>query len=154
VSDLPGKTSAWDSDETLRRAVDAHPGECWLVWVRGWDVMGPQAPIGEDRSMVVPSRLGAQEKKDAGMLLRGPLQVTSHSLQSTLTFSLPRPACPGGTLSLDRRPPPRPRPESGPALRVQPEFGHEQHRTARLGSYDSMNITINIVPYLLAVLHT
>lgn len=43
---------------------------------------------------MVPPRRVAQEKKDAEVLLRSPPQVTSRSLQSTLTFSPPQPRGP------------------------------------------------------------
>ncbi|KAH9953030.1 hypothetical protein BC827DRAFT_195436 [Russula dissimulans] len=103
-SDLPGQTNAWDSDEALRQAVDAHPGERWLAWTRSWATASPPTPIDEDRFTVVPPRRAAQEKKDAEMLLRTPTHVTSSSLHSTLTFSPPSLAGPTGSQSPDRPP--------------------------------------------------
>ncbi|KAI0251676.1 hypothetical protein BJV78DRAFT_417451 [Lactifluus subvellereus] len=90
ASGLPMQTSAWDSGDALRQAVDTRPGERWLAWTRSWASSPP--PASEDRFTVVPSRRTTQEKKEVEVLLRSPPQVTSSPLQSTLTFSPP----PGG----------------------------------------------------------
>jgi hypothetical protein len=90
LSDAPRPTSAWDSGEALRQAVDTHPGERWLAWTRNWASSPPRPRDSEDRFTAVPSRRTAQEKKDVDMLLRSPPQVTSSPLESTLTFS-PKP---------------------------------------------------------------
>jgi hypothetical protein len=90
VSGLPGRTSAWNSGEALRQAVNTHPGERWLAWTRSW-VSNPP-PSGEgDRFTAVPTRRSNAHPKGAEVLLRSPPQVTSSPLQSTLTFSPPQP---------------------------------------------------------------
>jgi CRAL/TRIO domain len=84
LSGLPRRTSAWDSNDALRQAVDIHPGERWLAWTRSWTSNPPST--GEDRFTAAPSRR-APQKKDVEVLLRSPPQLTSSPLQSTLTFS-------------------------------------------------------------------
>jgi hypothetical protein len=92
VSGLPGRTSAWDSGEALREAVNTHPGERWLAWTRSW-VSNPPPSGEEDRFTAVPARRSNAHPKGAEVLLRSPPQVTSSPLQSTLTFS-PQPQPP------------------------------------------------------------
>lgn len=95
VSGLPGRTSAWDSGEALRQAVNTHPGERWLAWTRSW-VSNPPPSGEEDRFTAVPTRRSNAYPKGAEVLLRSPPQVTSSPLQSTLTFSpQPQPQQPG-----------------------------------------------------------
>ena len=94
VSGLPGRTSAWDSGEALREAVNTQPGERWLAWTRSW-VSNPPPSGEEDRFTVAPARRGNAHPKGAEVLLRSPPQVTSSPLQSTLTFSpQPQPGLP------------------------------------------------------------
>ena len=87
VSGLPGLTSAWDNGEALGQAVRTHPGERWLAWTRSWVSNGPPSGDPEGRFTAVPTRRDNAHPKDAEVLLRSPPQVTSSSLQSTLTFS-------------------------------------------------------------------
>jgi hypothetical protein len=91
VSGLPGRTSAWDSGEALRQAVNTHPGERWLAWTRSWVSNSNPPPAsgeGEDRFTAVPARRSNNAyPKGAEVLLRSPPQVTSSPLQSTLTFT-------------------------------------------------------------------
>ena len=92
VTGLPGPTttSAWDDRAAIRQAVDAHPGERWLAWTRSWASSPPQ----QDRFTAPPARrrltAPPQEKPDdvGAALPRSPPQLTSGSLQSTLTFAL------------------------------------------------------------------
>lgn len=95
VAGLPGQrtttTSAWYDGAAIRQAVDAHPGERWLAWTRSWASSPPPPASAQDRFTAVPARRRATQ--DVGAALpRSPPQLTSGTLQSTLTFGPSTPA--------------------------------------------------------------
>ena len=140
VSGLPGRTSAWDSGEELRQAVNTHPGEHWLAWTRSW-VSNPPPSGEEDRFTAIPTRRSNAHPKGSEVLLRSPPQVTSSPLQSTLTFSpQPQPGLPSHAVTTNGKNNKR-HPLQAPArARAAPQSQPEPQANAARGTSSASSI--------------